>query len=227
MLEVLLPDSTRRSGPASWPGTVVCGVDGLPAGFEAVRQASALAGAGARLELVAVTPSPGHPLFLPLPDAARAALAEAERIARSLGAHPTTRVVSAISPAEGLARAAADADVVVVGSHDIETTRGISLGRVAKPLLTMARSSVLIARQPPDLPLFEVIDLAACGSPLATTIAAHLAAEHGSELRTIARGVVAAATAAIGCGLVVTDDAEGARIASEAPCSVLIVRDRR
>ena len=117
--------------------------------------------------------------------------------------------MSALSPAEGLARAAADADVVVVGSHDIETTRGISLGRVAKPLLTMARSSVLIARQPPDLPLFEVIDLAAGGSPLATTIAAHLAAEHGSELRTIAPGIVAAATAAIGCGLVVTGRRRG------------------
>ena len=117
-----------------------------------------------------------------------------------------------------------DADVVVVGSHDIETTRGISLGRVVKPLLTMAHCSVLIARRPSDLALFEVIDLAAGGTPLATTLAAHLAAEHGSELRTIAQGTAAAA---IGCGLVVTgDDVVGARIAREAPCSVLIVRDR-
>ena len=47
MLEVLLPDSTPRSDPAAWPVTVVCGVDGFPAGFEAVRQAAALAGAAA------------------------------------------------------------------------------------------------------------------------------------------------------------------------------------
>jgi nucleotide-binding universal stress UspA family protein len=228
MLDVLLAESTLRSDPAAWPGTVVCGVDGFPAGVEAVRQAAALADAHSRLELVTVTPARGHPLFLPLPAAARTALAAAERLATSLGAHPSTHVVSAASPAEGLARAAADADLLVVGSHDIETTRGTSLGRVAKPLLSTARCSILIARRPPDRPLFDVIDLAAGSSPLTTLIAAHLAAEHGSELRTVLPAHAAAAAAAIGCGLVVTGDgADGARIAREAPCSVLIIRERR
>jgi nucleotide-binding universal stress UspA family protein len=196
--------------------------------MEAVRQAAALADARSRLELVTVTPAPGHPLFLPLPAGARTALASAKRLAASLGAHPATRVVSAVSPAEGLARAAADADLLVIGSRDIETARGISLGRVGKPLLSTARCSILIARRPPDRPLFDVIDLAAGSSPLTTLIAAHLAAGHGSELQTVSPAHLATAAAAIGCGLVVTGDgADGARIAREAPCSVLVVRERR
>lgn len=227
MLDALLADLTLRGDPAAWPGTVVCGVDGFPAGLEGVRQAAALADAHSHLALVTVTPSPGHPLFLPLPGGAKTALAAAERIAASLGAHPTTHVVSATSPAEGLARAAADADVLVVGSHDIETTHGVALGRVVKPLLSMARCSLLIARRPPDRPVFEVIALAAGSSPFTTLIAGHLAAEHGSELRTVPSASVATSAAAIGSGLVVTSDgAEGARIAREAPCSVLIVRER-
>ena len=115
----------------------------------------------------------------------------------------------------------------MVGSHEIETKRGISLGRVAKPLLSMARCAIFIARRPPDLALFDVVDLTAGGSPRATIAAARLAAGHGSEIRTILPGTAATAAAAIGCGLVVTGDgAEGARIAREAPCSVLIVRER-
>jgi nucleotide-binding universal stress UspA family protein len=224
MLEAPLPTAAPA---APWLRTVVCGVDGLPAGHEAVRQAAALAGGGGRLELVAVTPVAGHPLFLPLPAGAQEALAEAQRIAE--GVPVRTRTVAARSPAEGLSRAAAGADVLVIGTPDLDTERGVALGRVTAPLLSAAPCSVLVARRPPDLPLFDTI-VVGCDmrDPIAAETAAHLAAEHGSLLRAVAPAGSARAAAAIGCGLVViAAGPAAARVAREAPCSVLVVRRRR
>jgi nucleotide-binding universal stress UspA family protein len=210
--------------------TVVCGVDGLAAGREAARQAAGLAGPHGRLELVAVTPEPGHPLFLPLPDGAAAALADAKRIATSLGVPATARTLSAASAAQGLARASAGADVLVVGSRDVETAHGVVLGPVTEPLLAIAPCSVLVARQPPDLPLFDVIVVADGGSDQGTvaSTAAWLAIEHRAETHVVTAAAAVNAAAAIGCGLIVTGEgADAARIAREATCSVLVIRTLR
>jgi nucleotide-binding universal stress UspA family protein len=206
---------------------VVCGVDGLAAGHEAVRQAAALAGGDGFLELVAVTPAPGHPHFLPLPNAAAAALADAGRTAASVPT--TTRTVSSASVAHGLARAAADADVIVVGCREVQTAHGVTLGPVTEPLLAIAPCSVLVVRRPPDLALFDVIVVAEDDSPQdEATTAAQLAIEYGAETRVVTTAAAVNAAAAIGSGLIVTADGPHAtRLAREAPCSVLIVRDRR
>ena len=209
--------------------TIVCGVDGLATGREAMRQAAAVAGPDGHVEVVAVTPAPGHPQFLPLPNAAAEALAEAERIAASLGVTATSRAVSSASVARALSSAAAGADLVVVGCREVQTAHGVALGPVIEPLLAIAPCSVLVARRPPDLPLFDVIVVAEDDSPHdEATTAARLANEHGAATRVVTSAAAVNAAAAIGCGLIVTADGPHAtRLAREAPCSVLIVRESR
>src|SRR4051812_19862767 len=93
--------------------TIVCGVDGTAAAREAVRQAAALTRRDGRLEFVAVSPRTGS---IPLSNAGR--------VAAAAGIATTGRTVAAVTTADGLIRAAARADLLVVG--------GDGLGRLPK-----------------------------------------------------------------------------------------------
>src|SRR4051812_10968067 len=84
--------------------TIVCGVDGTAGSREAARQASALAGDDGRLEFVAVTTR-----------ARATGLAGAGRVAEALGVSATMRTLTATTTADGLIRAAARADLLVIG----------------------------------------------------------------------------------------------------------------
>ena len=170
--------------------SVICGVDGSPADLETVRQAAVLAGPGTTLELVAVTPLGGHPLFLPLPDAAQRALSDARRAVREFGRDASVRHVEAASPAQGLLRAAGGHDLVVVGCNKLSTPLGVSFGPVTKAAVEHAPQSVLVARRPP--PGSDVVDsilVAVDGSAPshhATLCAARIAARHGSDIALVA-----------------------------------------
>jgi nucleotide-binding universal stress UspA family protein len=171
--------------------SVVCGVDGTRAGLEAVGQAAVLAGPAATLELIAITPDAGHPLFVPLPDAARHALADARQAVRALGRDASVTAVPAASAASGLLHAAGDCDLLVIGCSEITTPLGLSLGPVAGPIVARSLHSVLVARQPP--PGSDVVSsilVAVDGSApahLATLRAARIAAQHGSDIALVAK----------------------------------------
>jgi len=170
--------------------SVACGVDGSQAGLEAVLQAAVLAGPAATLELVAVTPLAGHPMFLPLPDAARTALADARKTVRALGRDASVSVIAGASAAPGLLRAAGRHDLVVVGCHAITTPLGPSLGPVAGPVVARAPRSVLVARRPPpDADVVSSILIAvddSAPSHRATLLGAQIAAQHGSDIALVA-----------------------------------------
>jgi nucleotide-binding universal stress UspA family protein len=171
---VLSPSDTAGTSVAPGPvfGSVVCGVDGSPADLEAVRQAAVLAGAGATLELVAVTPQ------------------GARRTVEELGRDASMHVVEAASPAQGLLRAAGRHDLVVVGCITLRTPLEVSFGPVTKAAVEHAPQSVLVARRPP--PGSDVIDsilVAVDGSAPshhATLCAARIAARHGSDIALVA-----------------------------------------
>lgn len=192
MSGVLSPSDAAGTSVARGPvfASVVCGVDDSPADLEAVRQSAALAGPGATLELVAVTPRGGHPLFLPLPDAAQRVLADARRTVQALGGDASVSVVEAASPAQGLLRASGRHDLVVVGCNKLTTPLGVSFGPVTKAAVEHAPQSVLVARQPP--PGSDVVDsilVAVDGSTPshhATLCAARIAARHGSDIALVA-----------------------------------------
>ena len=203
--------------PAPWLRSVVCGVEGSPAGREAARQAAELTGTHGRLELVAVTPGAGlAPSVFPAATAARA-LCEAQNVVQRVRSDVSTSMIAAGTPADGLIRAAAGADLLVVGCD--------AVGRLPTAVLRRAAGSVLLARRPPDQPLCEQIQVAAGDDTAHHIAAAHLAFEHGSDLETVSPMSIATAAAVTGCGLiVVSDNALTVQIARAAPCSVLVVR---
>jgi nucleotide-binding universal stress UspA family protein len=205
--------------PAPWLRSVVCGVDGTAAGREAARQAAELTGAHGRLELVAVTPGAGlAPFVLPAATAARV-LCEAQNLAQRACSGATTSMIAARTPADGLIRAAAGADLIVIGCD--------AVGRVPTAVLRRAPCSVLLARRPPDLQLCDLILVAAGDDAAHHIAAAHLAFEHGAELETVSPTTIATDATVSGCGLiVVSDNALAVQIARAALCSVLVVRRR-
>ena len=145
------------------------------------------------------------------------ALAAEQRAAAADGVEVVTRAVAAATAADGLIRAAARADLLVVGCD--------GLGRVPKAVLRRAPCSVLLSRRSPDLPFLDTILVAADASPGVRATAAHLAWEHGCELRQVRAENITAVAGAIGSGLIVVgDDGHAADVARLAPCSVLVVR---
>jgi hypothetical protein len=213
MLELLSPRTGADLAVAApWPSSVVCGTDGTAEAREAVRQA-AEASQG-ELEIVTVTPASSG---FPCRESSRAALGQAEEITRALDVDATLRALPAATAAAGLIRESARTDLLVVGCD--------ALGPTPKAVLRRARCSVLLARRPPDEPLWETILVAAGAGAAVQTAAARLAAAHGSRLRAAPAAELATAAAATGCGLIVIgDDAPAALVARIAPCSVLVIR---
>lgn len=193
-----------------WPTTVVCGVNGTDQGCEAVRQAAALLAPDGRLELHMVTQGHG---FREDPDGA---LAEALRVAYELGLAAEAHAAVDATAAAGLITAAAGADLLVVGCD--------TLGPTPKAVLRWARCSVLLARRPHDRPFGECVLVAQDDPPSVCALAARLTAEQ----RSAPEPLLPAAAQATGSALIVTGDRPGAiQLARSAPCSVLVVRNRR
>jgi hypothetical protein len=184
-------------------------VDGTAASREAARQATALAGEEGRLEFVAVTTR-----------AHTTGLAGAGRVAEALGVSATMRTLTATTTADGLIRAAARADLLVIG--------GKHFGRVQKAVLRRAPCSVLMSRRPPDLPFLNTIIVASDAPSHTRAVAAQLARDRGAQLRIVCGANVVTAATVIGCGLIVVPTgAHTIELTRIAPCSVLAVRPPR
>jgi nucleotide-binding universal stress UspA family protein len=130
---------------------VLCGVDGSPAGEEAVRQGVRLRAPDGRLLLASVaTPAAAAhaEAAVALEVHAAAALREA---AREAGADCESHLLVGESVVCLLA-AARDygATLVAVGSHGTSRLGGILAGSVATAMLHRAACSVLVARPPGD-----------------------------------------------------------------------------
>ena len=212
MTELLLPASQRPARPGTvWPRTIVCGVDGTRASHEGIRQAAALAGPCGRLQLHVVTRGSESGLSV---------LRQAEGVARALGVAADLRASLAATSAGGLALAAQGADLIVIGCDTV--------GPTPRAVLRLAPCSVLLARRPSDLPLFDTLLVAEDDPPRVHELAARLGHAHRGELRLVPRAGLPAAASAIGCGLIVTADVPDAiPLARVAPCSVLVVSDPR
>jgi hypothetical protein len=128
-------------------------------------------------------------------------------------------VSAAATAAAGLIRAAAGADLLVIGCD--------ALGPTPKATLRRAPCSVLLARRAPDRPLLGTVLIAGDGPPAVQAWATHLADEHETEVRTAPTAEIVAAAATIACGLIVIGDgALAAHVARAAPCSVLVARSQ-
>jgi nucleotide-binding universal stress UspA family protein len=216
-LVLMLQLSETPSAPAApvLLRRVICGVNGTSQAREAVRQAAELAAEGADLELVTVTPASRG---FPFREGAAAILDDADRTANAHGVSPVAGALPAATAAAGLIRAAAGADLLVVGCD--------GLGGTPKAVLRRAPCAVLLARRAPDRPLLDTVLVAADGPPGVRQWAADFADVYGSDLRTAPTAEVVAAAELDGCGLIVIgDSASAAQVARAAPCSVLVVRD--
>lgn len=133
--------------------SIVCGIDGSPAALEGARQAAALAGADASVELIAVVNDP----FDVDPRAgindrtAAAALSEAADAVAAIGAYVVTRKV----PSQGrfvwdkLLEVAGHADLLVVGRHRRLRIPRLSRGETTTNIVKRAAAPVLVAAAPP------------------------------------------------------------------------------
>lgn len=130
---------------------ILCGVDGSPAGEEAVRQAVRLRAPEGRLLLASVA----TPAAAAHPDAAVAheehAAAALREAAREAGADSEPHFLIG-NPVACLLAAARDygATLIAVGSHGTSRLGGILAGSVATAMLHRADCSVLVARPPRD-----------------------------------------------------------------------------
>jgi nucleotide-binding universal stress UspA family protein len=132
---------------------IVCGIDGSPAALEGARQAAALAGAEASIELIAVIDDPFEVDTVAGIDesSADAALAEARNEVAATGAYVVTRKVARDRQFvwERLLEAAAAADLLVVGRHRRLPVPRLAGGDTTTNVLQGAQLPVLIAVAPP------------------------------------------------------------------------------
>jgi nucleotide-binding universal stress UspA family protein len=177
---------------------LVCGVDGSPEGFEAIREAALLAPSTGRLVLVsAVMPGFVEGLTAVVPSAAPAAasqeraaalLTEAEEL---VGGRVRTVTTAHTGPAAAVLAQEAGrthADAIVVGSHGNGRVAGVVMGSVATHLIHSAGCAVLVARADPERPFPGSIAVGVDGSESsyrALATAAGLAGRLGVALRAL------------------------------------------
>jgi len=178
---------------------LVCGVDGSPEGYEAVREAALLAPAtGGRIVLVgAVVPGLVEELtaIVPAGDAEAQTggeIATAASIARAeevVGSRVRATTTVRTGPPAGVLTAEAQrvhADAIVVGTHGSGRVAGVLLGSVATRVIHRAECSVLVARADPRQPFPRSIAVGIDGSECshrALTVAQELADRLGVPLR--------------------------------------------
>ncbi len=182
--------------PASVFTKIVCGVDGSPAGLEAVKQAQRLAPAGAEVTLLSISeahlavhtgPFAGE-WAQRLNEEADAALDEARKIVDEAEA-----VVLHGRAADTFVRAVAEhgATLAAVGSHDTSRAAGMLIGSVATRAVHEAPCSVLVARAAEwPWPRSIVVGLDGSDGSFAAAVVAHdVATRTGSTVRLlVARG---------------------------------------
>lgn len=207
------PDPQRGSAGRHVLRRVLCGVDGSPAGEEAVRQGARLRAPDGLLLLVSVSPgarAPHAQAALMLDRRAEAALQRAEREVGPAGRESHLLVGD---PVGGLLAAARDlaATLIAVGSHGTGRMAGILTGSVATALLHRAPCSVLVARPPHDPAAFPArIAVGFDGSAparAALEVARGLGERLGAEVVAVVAGPRAAAVPAPGAPAAVQVDA--------------------
>jgi nucleotide-binding universal stress UspA family protein len=173
---------------------VLCGVDASRADREAVRQAATIAGPDGQIDLVCVAYATGvgaNAQASISTSRAEAALAAARRIAGEAGVPATTRLVRDPDDWSGLAEAARDHDLLVLGSsHTASRAGGIVLGSTATRALHEATLPVLVTRRAPTEFPCRIL-LATDGLPPsdhATALAATIAGAHGSTVTVLTVG---------------------------------------
>jgi len=178
----------REAAPPVF-SSILCGIDGSPAGQEAARQAAVIAGPGRSVKYVCVSYATGvGPTAMTSISEARVeqALAEAADAAREAGAGATTELVHGRNETEELVAHADGADLVVVGCHSRSRASGIMIGSVASSLAHEASIPVLLTRRPrPEAPFPARVLVAtdgSDGSAAATRLAAGIARRHGSSV---------------------------------------------
>jgi nucleotide-binding universal stress UspA family protein len=166
--------STVQSRPTF--ASIICGVDGSDAGFEAARKAAVLAGDGAVLSFVAVGTE----------QATSGCLDRARDAASALGVDAGVVEDYTDDPAARLLGLAGSKDLLVVGIAGHSRAGGILLNSVATALLHRSPVPVLVARRSPDGTDFPArIVLASDGTPMsdaAAELTARLAARHGAAV---------------------------------------------
>lgn len=172
---------------------VLCGVDASRADADAVRQAAVIAGSGGHLDLVCVTYSIGVGATAQAtitPARAERALKRARSIASELGTPVSTRIVHDPDDWAGLAGAAADRDLLVIGSHGSSRAGGIAIGRTTTRALHESTLPVLIARRT-ETEFPRRILLASDGAPesrRAAVLAATIARAHSAGVMLVTVG---------------------------------------
>ena len=226
--------------------SVLCGIDDTAATEVAVEQAAVLAGPGSTLDLVVCLQSAFAQSAQPrlTREVAERALDRLTDLAVEGGVAVHSEVVEAGFDRHPLLSACAGHDLLVVGSHEIGRPVGILSAGVMTASTHLAPCPVLIARESPaGFPgTILLADDGTRHSREAARLAHAIAAQHGCEL-VAASGVddrpakaIPALAARIGAGLIVLGSRRlrgpralasvSERVAHNAPCSVLVVRDR-
>jgi nucleotide-binding universal stress UspA family protein len=176
---------------------IVCGVDGSPAGFEALRQATLLRSDPARILAVTVcetAPAPAAemagPLAAELRERANATRDAAWEQLRSIPLAEARLLDGAPAPSLLAALDRESATLAAVGTHGGGRLAGVMLGGVATSLLQQAPCSVLVARGPDGTawsPDSIVVGMDGSREALVSAvIAAELAERFGATVRTVA-----------------------------------------
>jgi nucleotide-binding universal stress UspA family protein len=131
-------DRHSATTPVSLFGPIACVIDSAPGGAEAVRQATALAGADGSLDLVAVAPAPAPGRRQPLAAQAEA-LGKASAVAAQAGVHTTIHIEETSDEPAAVLELCHDHALLVLPP-----------GPLADAVLPRATVPVLVARPGPD-----------------------------------------------------------------------------
>ena len=213
---------------------VVCGIDGSPAAREAARQAAALAGVEASVELVAVVTDALDVYEHAGIDEyeADAALAEASHDVAATGAYVVTRKVASGRGFvwDKLLEAAAASDLLVVGRHHRLRIPVPAAGQTTTNILRRAAVPVLVAVAPPAGQSFPGRILVAAAGPGhpedAVRVATVLADRAGSDVALVRASRLETASAPAVAGAVADlRDAVGppTEVVAEGPAPHVIV----
>jgi nucleotide-binding universal stress UspA family protein len=154
---------------------VVCGINGSRASYEAVRQAAVLAGADARLTLVAVTAVRGagsQRTASIAPERARRALLYARRLAVKAGVEDVTVEIDDGYPVvQTLLEHARAHGLLAIGAPFMSRMAHLLVGGTATQAAHLLPSSLLVVRRAPvDVRFAERIVVASDGSPPSDTL---------------------------------------------------------
>jgi nucleotide-binding universal stress UspA family protein len=165
MRAAALSETGTAAGPLARSARVVCGIDASDADATAVREACGLAGPRGQVALVSVIRATGgEPNATIEPARATEALERAMKQVRDAGGRSSVYVMRAPHVAAALLKAAADGDVLVVGTHRHGPEAVVELGAVATAAIHRSPVPVLVARGPPAAEGSQAMLVASDGS---------------------------------------------------------------